>query len=71
MKGLRRRVRRGGLTCVVGNTVTFQNNPVASNGLVSLRTSSGIQVRKDAARKFEKMLLSLASQGLLPEGLIE
>ena len=44
---------------------------VAFNGLVSLRTGAGIQVRKDAARKFEKILLSSAPEGLLPEGLTE
>lgn len=44
---------------------------VAFNGLVSLRTSAGVQVRKDAAREFEKTLLSSAPKGLLPEGLIE
>lgn len=44
---------------------------IAFNGLVSLRTGAGTQVRKDAARKFEKLLLSSAPKGLLPEGLIE
>jgi hypothetical protein len=44
---------------------------VAFKGLVSLRTSARVQVRKDAAREFEKMLLSSAPKGLLPEGLIE
>lgn len=44
---------------------------VAFNGLVSLRTGTDMQVRKDAARKFEKTLLASATKGLLPEGLIE
>lgn len=44
---------------------------IACNGLVSLRTGAGVQVRKDAAREFEKILLSSAPKGLLPEGLIE
>lgn len=44
---------------------------IAFNGLVSLRTGAGTQVRKDAARKFENILLSSAPKGLLPEGLIE
>jgi len=44
---------------------------IVFNGLVSLRTGAGAQVRKDAARKFEKLLLSSAPKGLLPEGLIE
>jgi hypothetical protein len=43
----------------------------AFNGLVSLRTGAGIQVRKDEARKFEKILLSSAPEGLLPKGPIE
>lgn len=44
---------------------------MAFNGLVSLRTRAGMQVRKDAAREFEKTLLSSAPKGLLPQGLIE
>jgi len=44
---------------------------VAFNGLVSLQTSAGMQVRKDAAREFEKILLASAPKGLLPEGLLE
>lgn len=44
---------------------------MAFNGLVSLRTGAVMQVRKDAARKFEKTVLSSAPEGLLPKGLIE
>jgi hypothetical protein len=43
----------------------------AFNGLVSLQTAAGVQMRKDSTRKFEKILLSSAPKGLLPEGLIE
>lgn len=44
---------------------------VACNGLVSLRTRVGMQVREDIARQFEKTLLSSAPKGVLPQGLIE
>lgn len=44
---------------------------MAFNGLVSLRTGAVMQVRKDAARMFEKTVLSSAPEGLLPKGLIE
>jgi hypothetical protein len=43
----------------------------AFNGRVSLRTSTDMQVREDAERKFEKTVLSSAPEGLLPEKLIE
>jgi len=44
---------------------------MAFNGLVSLRTSAGVQFRKDVAQQFERALLSSAPNGLLPEGVIE
>ncbi len=44
---------------------------IAFNGLASLRTGASMQIRKDVAREFEKILLSSAPKGLLPEGLIE
>jgi hypothetical protein len=44
---------------------------VAFNGLVSLTTPAGVEVRRDPARKFEKTLLSSAPKGLLPGGMLE
>jgi hypothetical protein len=43
---------------------------IAFNGVVSLKTPAGIQVRKDVAKEFEKTLLSSAPKGLLPEGVL-
>jgi hypothetical protein len=44
---------------------------MAFNGVVSLTTPAGVEVRKDPARKFEKTLLSSAPKGLFPEGVLE
>lgn len=44
---------------------------VAFNGLVSLTTPAGVEVRSDPARKFEKTLLLSAPKGLLPKGVLE
>jgi hypothetical protein len=44
---------------------------VAFNGLVSLTTPAGAEVRSDPVMKFEKALLSSAPKGLLPEGMLE
>src|SRR5215469_9015499 len=38
----------------------------AFKGLVSLRTHTGIQVRADIGREFEKTLISSAPKGVLP-----
>jgi hypothetical protein len=43
----------------------------AFKGLVSLKTSTGIQARSDALREFERTLLSSSPKGLLPVGLLE
>jgi len=44
---------------------------MAFNGVVSLTTPAGVDVRKDPAREFEKTLLSSAPKGSLPEGVLE
>jgi hypothetical protein len=36
-------------------------------GVLTLRTSKGIQSRQDPARQFEKLVLATAPAGLLPE----
>jgi hypothetical protein len=47
-----------------------QHEWIAGNGLVSLRTPAGVETRMDDAREFERLLLSSASKGLLPAGLM-
>lgn len=70
--GEQKEVHPGGLG-YRGSFLKDDNNRewTAFNGRVSLCTSTEMQVRKDAARKFEKTLLSSAPEGLLPERLIE
>jgi hypothetical protein len=48
-----------------------QHEWIAGNGLALLRTPKGVETRRDDAREFEKILLSSAPQGLLPQGLME
>jgi len=42
----------------------------AFGGLVSLRTKSGVEVRADPVREFEKALIASAPKGRLPEDLL-
>lgn len=44
---------------------------MAFNGSVSVTTRAGMEVRRDPARRFEKILLSSAPKGLLPESVFE
>ena len=39
---------------------------IAFNGVVSLRTSAGVEIRRDAAGELEKALLASAPKGALP-----
>jgi hypothetical protein len=48
-----------------------QREWIAGNGLVLLRTPKGVETRRDDPREFEKILLTSAPKGLLPEGLME
>jgi hypothetical protein len=55
----------------LGYRGTFLRGPrdrkwIAFKGIVSLKTPSGIEVRSDDAREFEKALLASAPAGLLP-----
>jgi hypothetical protein len=61
---------------VLGYRGSFVREPgrgewVAFNGLVSLTTPVGVEVRRDPATKFEKVLVSSAPRGLLPQGMLE
>jgi len=44
---------------------------IAFQGIVSLKTPAGIEVRTDDAREFEKALLASAPAGLLPPEVAE